>query len=80
MKNERFRELLEGLTGQQVIKGRTVSTDKLERKHSQLELAKWVSTTADMWTEHGCSFLGIKYMVVECSLVIIFSINFFIIE
>ena len=72
VEKEGFRELIASLIGELVIKGRTFFTEKLEREHSQvhtnlmmaLELAKWISTTADMWTAHGRSFLGIK---VSCS-------------
>ena len=67
VEKEGFRELLEGLIGELVIKGRTFFTEKLEREHSQVQtnlimalaLVKWVSTTADLWTAHGRSFLGI---------------------
>jgi hypothetical protein len=66
VEKEGFRSLLEGLVGKLKVKKRTFFTEKLKRDFSNsktalclaLENATDVCTTADMWTAHRRSYIG----------------------
>lgn len=66
VEKEGFLELMQGVVGKLRVKKRTFFTEKLKKEYSNsktalclaLEKATHICTTADMWTAHKRSYLG----------------------